>query len=140
MLDVGTGTGVLAIASKTLGTGLTVGVDIDGAAVFTARRNVLLNGFSVNQPNADFILLIGGVECVKEQFDIVAANLAAPTLLKLRCSLVLATGKLLVLSGIADALIDEVLAAFHCEDMALITRLEKEGWNSILLRRKSFRG
>ncbi|HMK37197.1 MAG TPA: 50S ribosomal protein L11 methyltransferase [Desulfomonilaceae bacterium] len=43
MLDVGTGTGVLAIAAKALGTGLTVGLDTDPAAVFTAKRNVGLN-------------------------------------------------------------------------------------------------
>ena len=43
MLDVGTGTGVLAIAGKMLGTGFTVGLDVDPAAVFIARRNVALN-------------------------------------------------------------------------------------------------
>jgi ribosomal protein L11 methylase PrmA len=48
LLDVGTGTGVLAIAGKSLGTGFTVGLDIDSASVFTARRNVDLNGLALS--------------------------------------------------------------------------------------------
>ncbi len=46
MLDVGTGTGVLAIAAEALGSGFTVGLDIDAAAIFTAKRNVGLNSSS----------------------------------------------------------------------------------------------
>jgi ribosomal protein L11 methyltransferase len=137
MLDVGTGTGVLAIAAKALGSGFTVGLDIDGAAVFTARRNVGLNRLSGNDFEDSVALILGGAECIKDQFDIVAANVAAPLLLRLRSTLANATGTYLVLSGIGDELIEAVLAAYVSDDLELVTRADKGGWNAVLLRRTS---
>jgi ribosomal protein L11 methyltransferase len=138
MLDVGTGTGVLAIAAKALGSGFTLGLDIDGAAVFTARRNVGLNRLSENNDLEDSVaLILGGAECIKEQFDIVAANVAAPLLLRLRSTLADTTGTYLVLSGIGDELIEAVLAAYDSGDLELTRKVERDGWNAVLLRRTS---
>lgn len=136
MLDVGTGTGVLAIAAKALGSGFTVGLDIDGAAVFTARRNLGLNRPSENYHGDSVVLLLGGSECIRGQFDIVAANVAAPLLLRLRDTLAHATGKYLVLSGIADEMIDAVLAAYDSGDLELTGKAERDGWNAALLKRR----
>ncbi len=81
MLDVGTGTGILAIAGKRLGSGFTVGVDVDSAAIYTARRNLKLNGLTSEN---SVELLIGGAESIGGTFHVVSANLVAPVLLKLR--------------------------------------------------------
>ncbi len=102
MLDVGTGTGVLAIAARLSGAGLIVAHDIDKAAVVVARRNLQLNGIDCgigeNDPNSVH-LFVGGVDCVKGEFPIVAANLAAPTLLRVRDQLTPRVGRYLALSA-----------------------------------------
>jgi ribosomal protein L11 methyltransferase len=136
VLDVGTGTGVLAIAAKLMGSGFTVGLDIDGAAVFTARRNLGLNRLSANDTGDRVALLLGGIECVRGRFDIVAANVAAPLLLRLRDTLVEATGSYLVLSGIADELIGDVLAAYDSGDLTVVKKMQQDGWNAALLKRR----
>jgi ribosomal protein L11 methyltransferase len=143
MLDVGTGTGVLAIAGKILGTGFTVGLDVDPAAVFIARRNVALNMNSnptsaVSRPSIQMV--VGGSESVKGVFDIVAANLAAPTLLNLRDSLVAATRSFLILSGIADAMAEEVVRSYSSADCFPIMSRRREEWNAALLQKRSFAG
>lgn len=141
MLDVGTGTGVLAIAGKALGTGFTVGLDVDPAAVFIARRNLTLNK-GCNPASAEEFpaiqMFVGGPESIKGVFEIVAANLAAPTLLKLRDSLVAATGSFLILSGIADAMADEVVRSYSSAGCFTIMRRRREEWNAALLQKRSF--
>ncbi|HMK37196.1 MAG TPA: 50S ribosomal protein L11 methyltransferase [Desulfomonilaceae bacterium] len=80
-------------------------------------------------------MLITTADGIRGPFDIVAANLAAPTLLKLHSSLRSLTGGALVLSGIADAMIGEVLAVYDSGGLELVTRLEREGWHAALLGR-----
>lgn len=138
MLDVGTGTGVLAVAGKALGTGFTVGLDIDPAAVFVARRNIVLNSGSTSSPDRKSVveLLVGGAESIKGVFDIVAANLAAQTLLSLRDQLVAVTGSFLVLSGIADAMAEEVVRSYQSGGCKLVMRSRREEWNAALFEKR----
>ncbi len=143
MMDVGTGTGVLAIAGKTLGAGFTVGLDVDPAAVFIARRNLALNmgcnpGPAEESPSIQMV--VGGSESIRGVFDIVAANLAAPTLLKLRDSLVAAAGSFLILSGIADAMAEEVFRSYSSAGCFTIMRRRREEWNAALLQNRGFAG
>ena len=143
MLDVGTGTGVLAIAGKALGTGFTVGLDVDPAAVFIARRNLALN-VGCNPVPADsrpsIQMVVGGSESIKGVFDIVAANLAAPTLLNLRDSLLSATGSFLILSGIADAMAEEVVRSYNSAGCFTIMSRRREEWNAALLQKRGLAG
>lgn len=137
MLDVGTGTGVLAIAGIALGTSLTVGLDIDASAVFTARRNLQINGPAVSaNAGSSAGFFVGGVQSVGAVFEIVAANLAAPTLLRVREDLVACTGSLLVLSGIAEAMSEEVITAYKSGGLRLEARRMRDGWASALFVRK----
>jgi ribosomal protein L11 methyltransferase len=132
MLDVGAGTGVLAIAGKRLGSGFTVGVDVDPAAIYAARRNLELNGLT----SKDSVeLLIGGAECIRGAFHIVSANLVAPVLLKLRKDLVDLVGRFLIVSGIADAMAPEVLESYGSEGLDLLASMDREGWNAALFAR-----
>jgi ribosomal protein L11 methyltransferase len=131
MLDVGTGTGVLAVAGQLLGMGFAVAHDIDPAAVFTARRNLQLNGLSLSKTGADkgIHLFVGGVEAVAARFDIVAANLAAPLLLRLVEPLTCRVGRFLVLSGISDAFAGEVLRSYS-NVLRLISHIRLDEWNA----------
>ncbi len=139
MLDVGTGTGVLAIAAALLGAVRVLAVDIDSSAVFTARRNLDLNGIPSRKAGgiSAVTLAVGGAECACGPFDLVAANLAAPTLLRLSDILPDLTGLYLVLSGIADAMKEPVLNAYTCRDLRLLASRERSGWNAALLGRRS---
>ncbi len=135
LLDVGTGTGILAIASKLLGSGLTIALDIDPVSIYITRRNMQLNGLMNGKDASRIVLVIGGAEAVKGLFDIVVANLAAPTLLRLHYNLKSLCKNYLVLSGIADAMIEEILNSYSGKDLRLMARKVQNNWHSVLFER-----
>ena len=107
VLDVGTGTGVLALMARKLGAGRVIGVDNDPMSVTLARENAALNG-------------IGGVELsgatldeVEGRFDLVVANILANTLVELAPGLVGHTRGRLALAGVLIHQEDEVRDAFE---------------------------
>jgi len=77
VLDVGTGTGVLAIAARKLGASRVAGVDNDPIAVEHARENAVLNGV------LDLELSTGSLESVHGKFGLVLANILANTLIEM---------------------------------------------------------
>ena len=105
-LDVGTGTGILAIAAAKLDAGARVeACDTDPEAVGVARVNMRLNGV------ADRInFWVGSVGEATRSADLVCANLTADVILPLLPSLIGATCGRLVLSGILDSQADAVLS------------------------------
>ena len=137
VLDVGTGTGVLAIAARVLGAGDVVGLDIDSSAVFTARRNLELNGPTIRRSGGDDAIpfFVGTTRAAGGVFDVVIANLAAPTLIRLFEDLTELTGSDLILSGIADAMEATVLETYGSGGLDLLRHIKKEGWNAFLFTR-----
>jgi ribosomal protein L11 methyltransferase len=137
LLDVGTGTGVLAVAGRLLGTGFTVGLDIDPAAIFTARRNLRLNAMAGREDGEGrgVELFVGGVDAVKGSYDLVAANLAAPVLLRLRDEIVPRVGRSLILSGIAAPMAESVIAEYSRGSLTIVKRVEAEEWHAVLLEK-----
>jgi ribosomal protein L11 methyltransferase len=109
-LDVGTGSGILAIAAARLGARRVVATDNDERALEHARANAKLNGMSkrirwvVSDITAD-ALPTGG-------FDIVCANLYGTLLAGVAPALVRAAKKRLILSGIREQETDMVSDAF----------------------------
>ncbi len=98
VLDLGSGTGILALASLKLGAREAVCIDINPDAVKTCQRNCQLNGFAACVRN-----LTGSLESVKEKdFDLVLANIYGDLLVDFAEGLVERTrsGGLLLLSGI----------------------------------------
>jgi ribosomal protein L11 methyltransferase len=106
VLDVGTGSGLLAIAARKLGAGRTVAVDVDPVAVRVAGENAARNGVALELSGAP-------AGEVRGAFDLVVANILANTLVELAPALDarLAPGGTLVLSGILAPQADEVRAA-----------------------------
>jgi ribosomal protein L11 methyltransferase len=109
VVDVGTGSGVLAIAASRLGAPTVVAIDDDADAVTAARENLALN------PEARVELILADVRgAALGRFDVVVANLTGGLLIgaadRLR-SLVLPSGRL-VLSGLMDPEADDVLHAY----------------------------
>ncbi len=109
MLDAGTGSGILAIASAKLGIKEIYGFDIDDIAVETAEENIAKNGVA----NA-ITLGCHGIDEVTGQYDIVLANILANILIDISEQLTKAVkpGGELILSGILDEQKGDVIAAF----------------------------
>ncbi len=107
VLDVGTGTGVLALMARKLGAGRVVGVDNDPMSVTLARENAVLNGITG-------VELSGAtLDGVDGPFALVLANILANTLVELAPALVRQTGARLVLAGVLLHQEDEVREAFE---------------------------
>ena len=75
VLDVGTGTGILAVAARKLGAGHVTAVDIDRDACAETRKNLALNGI-----DGGVAVVEGGIRSVADRYDVVVANLRTPVL------------------------------------------------------------
>jgi ribosomal protein L11 methyltransferase len=129
VLDVGCGTGVLAIAAALLGAAEVTGVDVDADAVRTTRANARDNRVAVA---AD----LGGGEVVTEPADVVLANIITPTLLEIVEELVgcVRPGGLGVLSGVSSDRAAEVAAVYAAAGAAPVRRTDEDGWAMLLHR------
>jgi ribosomal protein L11 methyltransferase len=99
LVDVGCGSGILALAGVRLGVDRAVALDISPQAVVTCRRNAALNRVT------DRVLLVrGSAEAIAGRFDLVVANLPLPVLTEMMEELVRLSGDdgSVVLSGFQD--------------------------------------
>ncbi|RDI94850.1 50S ribosomal protein L11 methyltransferase [Meiothermus sp. QL-1] len=122
VLDLGTGSGILAIAAALLGAEA-VGVDLDGAVIPQARANAERNGVEVQ-------FLEGSLEDVEGPFDLVVANLHAELHAYLAQAYRRAFGicGALILSGILAEREAVVKRAFEAAAFALLEREEEGAW------------
>jgi len=131
VLDVGTGSGILAIAAALMGASYVLGVDIDPLAVETTKANAAANGMS------DFIeARIGGLPLQEPaQFHLVVANLISGLLIDLAAELAatLWPGGRLLAGGIYRDRESEVRAAFESAGLRLVGRMSEEDWVALEL-------
>jgi ribosomal protein L11 methyltransferase len=135
VLDVGTGSGILAIAARLLGAKVAVGVEIDPEALPAAREHADLNDVDVHFVRAD------GARGVRAgAFDLVVANIAAPLLIE-RAEELCATarpGGDIVLAGILGVDARSVLEAFARFAVEGPIEVRHDGeWAAILFRRRA---
>lgn len=131
MLDVGTGTGVLAMAGALWGAGEVVAVDSDPAAVAAAAGNVARNGLSRRVRVAGC-----GLEGLRGPFGLVVANITVDVLAALACPVaaLLAPGGRVVLSGLlAGEQEEEARTAYAASGLALRVRRAEGEWAALLL-------
>jgi ribosomal protein L11 methyltransferase len=130
-LDVGTGSGVLAIAAAKLGYRPVRGVDVDPISVRVARSNARRNRATgvVKITQDDFRRL---PPRARRKYDLVCANLTADLLVNHAKSIrgFLRTGGRLVLAGILDREFDAVATAYAKKGMALVRLRVEGGWRS----------
>lgn len=132
VLDVGTGTGILAIAAARTLHGEVVAGDIDPVAVTVARHNARANGAG------DIRFYVGaGVdnEAVEGRFHLIFANILARPLRRLAPALAgkLGAGGQLVLSGLLASDVMGVLAAYRAQGLSLLRRRDLDGWATLVL-------
>jgi ribosomal protein L11 methyltransferase len=133
VLDVGTGSGILAIAAARLGASLVRAVDLDGVALEAARANVAANGLGeVVQVRH------GDAADLPEQgsFDVVVANIIARVIIDSAPSLAgqLRPGGHLIASGILDERRDEVTVALAAHGLSVEGTLAEADWCALLAR------
>lgn len=132
VLDVGTGTGILAIACAKLGAPAVLGVDNDPRATSIARENVRVNRVEerVAVSDRDIAALTGS-------FDLVVANLTAAILEALYPHLLrlVGPGGLLVMSGIIEQDRPAIEACFLVGPFALAGRIGEKEWVCYILKK-----
>jgi ribosomal protein L11 methyltransferase len=133
LLDVGTGTGLLAIAASLLEPATQgVACDVDPVAIDVARANAALNGVA-----GPIVFDVCGPEGVEGEFDVVLANLTADVILLVRDALFDRTrpGGTLVLSGVLVEQADGVVAEMSALGLSLEWRRDDGEWSGLAMRR-----
>jgi ribosomal protein L11 methyltransferase len=139
VLDLGTGTGVLAIAAAKALQGRVLASDIDPSSVKVARENARLNGTG---PLVETICATGFSApqfAHAGPFDVVLANILANPLRQLAGPMArhLAPSALVILSGLLTHQARSVIAAYRARGLVPVRHLKIEGWSSLLLRRSN---
>ena len=133
VLDIGTGSGILAIAALKLGAAVAEGVDIDPVAVRTAGENAALNGVQDK-----LTVLLGDLsDKASGKYDIITANIVANAILSLAPAVpgLMAEGATFIASGIIDSRKDEVIAGLEKAGLAVVEVKEKRGWECIVCKK-----
>ncbi len=134
VLDIGTGSGILAIAALRLGAACAEGVDIDPMCVRTAGENAQRNGVQDR-----FTVLVGDLsDKASGVYNIITANIVAAAILSLapHVPALMAPGAVFVASGIIDTRKEEVLAGLRGAGLDPFEVREKRGWVCIVCRKK----
>ena len=132
VLDVGTGSGILAIAAAAYGAEEIVACDIDADACAIAFENAILN-----QVDEKISFTIAPLEELEGSFDLVLANILAEENIRLAEALLarLAPGGRLVLSGILIEKEEMVITAFNAYGLGVPEISHNEDWSCLLYRR-----
>lgn len=142
LLDVGTGSGILAILSLMFGAKKAIGTDLDICAVDAVRENKEANGI----PEDSFEFLIGNIITDKEVqdqvgyecYDIVVANILAEVLVPLTPVIVhqLKKGGIYITSGIIDDKEETVAAAVRAAGLTVLDIQHQGEWVSVVARKE----
>nr|O86951.2 RecName: Full=Ribosomal protein L11 methyltransferase; Short=L11 Mtase [Thermotoga neapolitana] len=131
VVDVGCGTGILAIVAKKLGASYVLAVDVDEQAVEVAKENVQKNSVDVTVKRSDLLSEVEGV------FDLVVSNILAEIHLRLLedVSRVTHEKSILILSGIVDTKEDMVREKAQKKGWNLLERKQEREWVTLVMKR-----
>ena len=135
-LDMGCGSGILSIAAAKLGFVVVAGFDVDQAAVDAARENAGANGVEIDF--SKFALgrgetFTGANPSPDGKYDVVAANILGPLLVRFADEIVRYVGRWLVISGILTEIYPEVLSAYEARGFKEASRKTYGEWTTGLL-------
>lgn len=131
MLDIGCGSGILALASILLGAQNAVGVDIDAQSVKTAKENAEINNIS---NKVEFF--VGDLaDKVTGKYNVICANIVADVIIRLLpdAKNFMADDACLIISGIIDIRKDDVLAAVEQNGFTVKDERYKDNWCAFVL-------
>jgi ribosomal protein L11 methyltransferase len=141
-LDIGTGSGVLAIAIARTARAPIIASDIDPVAVRIARENVRLNGV------ARYVRTVAAGDLARHDFserapfDLIVGNILAGPLVALAPAIAtrLASGGTVILSGLLPAQRARIVAAYRGKGLALIRSSILDGWLTLTFTRPNRKG
>ncbi len=136
VLDVGCGSGILAIAAAKLGAGECFACDIDPVAIKVAKENTELN----NTPNVECAVsdLLKQVKSTENGYNVIVANIVADIIIRLAPDVgaYLAEGGTFIVSGIIEIRAEEVLSHLDDAGYAVVDERYENGWYAAALKRK----
>ena len=137
VLDVGTGSGILAICASKLGARSVNAYDIDPVAVKVAKENALADGCgNITVGVSD---LLAGVDLSGGKYDFCVANIVADIIIRMMPDIenYLAPGAPLILSGIISVRADEVKESVIANGFTVVREERENDWLALMVRRKS---
>jgi ribosomal protein L11 methyltransferase len=132
VLDLGTGSGVLALAAARFGAADVLALDTDPLAVRAARENVGLNGLEALVRVEE-----GTLQAGTGPFDVVVANISAATIVELALAMTasLKAGGVFIAGGFSEARSEEVAAALRAAGLVVERTLSDGDWRTHVGRR-----
>jgi len=136
VVDVGTGSGILAICASKLGAKMCRAYDIDPVAVRVARENVAESG--ATNISCDVSDLLKGVDVSDGGYDIVCANIVADIIIRMVPDIgkYMNDNAVILASGIIDERLDDVVAAFEAHGFAIAECSAENGWRALAVKKK----
>ena len=135
-MDIGTGTGILAIAAAHMGAGHVLATDLDAVAVRVAEENVRNNGFAdrIDVRCGDLLEAVGAPNA---GCDVVIANIIADVIIGLAAPVkpYLREGGVFICSGIAVNRLEDVLEALRDAGFAVLDAETKGEWSAVAARK-----
>ena len=133
VLDVGTGSGILAVLASKLGAKEVEALDIDPNAVKAAKENCLANGaLNVTCRQSDLIRAASG------KYDFISANIVADIIIRMAENVIdyVEDGGILIVSGIIETQAKQVCDTLIAKGFTLIDKLDKNDWNAFAFIKK----
>ena len=135
MIDVGCGSGILAICASKLGAGSCYACDIDPYAIKVARENVELN--SCANITCEVSDLVREVDPESANFDVAAVNIVADVIIRLAPDIgrFLKDTATLIVSGIIVERAEETVAALNAAGFKVVEEKRENGWYAAALKK-----
>ncbi len=135
MLDVGTGTGILAICARRLGADTCRAYDIDPTAVRVARENIADSGLT--NITCDPSDLLRQVSLTDGKYDLITANIVADIIIRMTPDVgtYLKDDGVLLASGIIAERCDDVIAAFEANGFSVVECLVDNDWCGLAVKK-----
>ena len=135
VLDVGCGSGILAICARKLGAGECKAYDIDPVAVRVARENIKDSGET--GVTCDVSDLLRGVDLTGGKYDLICANIVADIIIRMAPDVgaYMKDDAILLASGIITERAEEVEAALVAEGLVIAARHDDNGWCALVVKK-----
>ncbi len=136
VLDVGCGSGILAICAAKLGAGVCKAYDIDPVAVKVARENIKDSGLS-DTVSCDVSDLLRQVDTAHAPYRIVCANIVADIIIRMTPDVgaLMDEESVLLASGIIVERADDVISCFETNGFRVVEKVEENGWCALVVKK-----
>ncbi len=135
VLDVGTGSGILAICASKLGAEKCKAYDIDPVAVKVARENIKDSGLT--NVSCDQSDLLRQVDITEGGYDVICANIVADIIIRMTPDVAkyMNDGAVILASGIIIERADDVISCFEQNGFKIVDKAEENGWCALVVGR-----